>query len=153
MIDGSGKVSPQIACAGTWGKTAATQIRGRPECAKRVRIVGVHSEVEDKGSVVASVASCSRCQIERLAATGPKAPRFVPRLVYSCGSTWPLQANKKTFVSQLAEVERREALSILGAQRSRRARKRARRGFGFCAAQSCTSGIDRRSRSERQTSP
>ena len=52
---------------------------------------------------------------------------------------------KKTFVSQLAEVERREALSILGAQRSRRARKRARRGFGFCAPQSCTSGFDRRS--------
>src|SRR5260221_13942856 len=50
MIDGSGKVSPQIACAGTWGKTAATQVRGRPECAKRVRIVGVHSEVEDKRS-------------------------------------------------------------------------------------------------------
>ena len=50
-------------------------------------------------------------------------------------------------------TERREALSIPGAERSLRARKRARRGFGVCAAQSCTSGIDRRSRPERQTSP
>src|SRR5260370_38950996 len=56
--------------------------------------------------------------------------------------TWPLQANKKTFVSQLAKVERREALSIPGAQRSRRARKRARREFGVWAAQSLTSITD-----------
>ena len=33
------------------------------------------------------------------------------------------------------------------------ARKRARHGFGVCAAQSCTSGIDRRSRPELETSP
>lgn len=37
----------------------------------------------------------------------------------------------KTFVSQLTKVERSEALSIPGAQRSRRARKRARRSFRF----------------------
>ena len=38
-----------------------------------------------------------------------------------------LQANKKTFVSYWRGNERREALSISGAERSRRARKRARR--------------------------
>ena len=51
------------------------------------------------------------------------------------------------------EVERREALSIPGAERSRRARKRVRRGFGVCGARSCTSGIDRRSRAQLKTSP
>src|SRR5215469_2806562 len=43
----------------------------------------------------------------------------------------PLQAiNKHSFHSWRGK-ERREALSISGAERSRRARKRARRGFGF----------------------
>ena len=37
-------------------------------------------------------------------------------------------------------------LSITGAERSLRARKRARCSFGLCAAQSCTSGIDSSSR-------
>jgi hypothetical protein len=45
-----------------------------------------------------------------------------------------------------AERERNEALSIPEAERSHRARKRARREFRLRAAQSCTSGIDRRSR-------
>ena len=63
------------------------------------------------------------------------------------------EANKKHSFHNWRGKERREALSISGAERSLRARKRARRGFGVCAAQSCTSGIDRRSRPERQTSP
>src|SRR5216684_2757041 len=65
----------------------------------------------------------------------------------------PLQANKKHSFHNWRGKERREALSISGAERSLRARKRARRGFGVCAAQSCTSGIDSRSRPQLKTSP
>jgi hypothetical protein len=62
-----------------------------------------------------------------------------------------LQANKKhSFHNWRRRNAERRCQSP---ERSLRARKRARRGFGVCAAQSCTSGIDRRSRPERQTSP
>ena len=63
------------------------------------------------------------------------------------------QANKKHSFHNWRGKERREALSIFGAQRSRRARKRARRDFGLCAAVNCTSGIERGSRAELKTSP
>jgi hypothetical protein len=43
----------------------------------------------------------------------------------------------------VARKERREALSNSGAE-PQGARKRARRGLGLCAAQSCTSRIDGR---------
>ena len=52
-----------------------------------------------------------------------------------------------------ARVERREALSIPGAQRSRNGRGSEHGALlFFCAARSCTSGIDRRSRTELENS-
>src|SRR5215469_7387417 len=71
----------------------------------------------------------------------------------SDASSGPLPANKEHSFHKWRGKERREALSISGAERSRRARKRARRGFGLCAAQSCTREIERRSRPELKTSP
>src|SRR5580704_10831142 len=66
----------------------------------------------------------------------------------------PLQANKKHSFHNWRGKERREALSISGAERSPEGRGSEHGAvFGVCAAQSCTSGIDRRSRPERQTSP
>ena len=55
-----------------------------------------------------------------------------------------LVGQKKTFVSWLAKEERREALSIPEAREGRG----SEHGAFVCAARSCTSGIDRRSRTE-----
>jgi hypothetical protein len=67
----------------------------------------------------------------------------------------PLQANKKHSFHKWRGKERREALSISGAERSRRARKRARRGFGYAprrAAQAgLTGGADWSGRLRRET--
>jgi len=67
----------------------------------------------------------------------------------------PLQANKKHSFHKWRGKERREALSISGAERSRRARKRARRGFGDAprrAAQAgLTGGADWSGRLRRET--
>ena len=60
-----------------------------------------------------------------------------------------LVGQKKTFVSWLAKEERREALSIPEARK----RRGSEHGAHVCTARSCTSGIDRRSRTEPRVRP
>ena len=60
-----------------------------------------------------------------------------------------LVGQKKTFVSWLAKEERREALSIPGARRG----AEASTARSVCAERSCTSGIDRRSRTKPRVRP
>ena len=60
-----------------------------------------------------------------------------------------LVGQKKTFVSWLAKEERREALSIPEAREGRG----SEHGALGCGERSCTSGIDRRSRTEPRVRP